>query len=149
MQLWYYEIKIKKWKFFFSPIPGDSLKSMKKNEIIVIHSKKTFEIVYFLVAWVTFYNFQLSFLFADTMAPFKRYEELSELVKMYPCLYNTRKRFQKRWSKTESSRSSLEISRKRFCHSPRFLLFFFSENFSYPKAPFFLFVFVLTPSTST
>ena len=22
------------------------------------------------------------------MAPFKRYEELSELVKMYPCLYN-------------------------------------------------------------
>ena len=88
MQLWYYEIKIKKWKFFFSPIPGDSLKSMKKNEIIVIHSKKTFEIVYFLVAWVTFYNFQLSFLFADTMAPFKRYEQLSELVKMYPCLYN-------------------------------------------------------------
>ena len=88
MQLWYYEIKIKKWKIFFSPIPGDSLKSMKKNEIIVIHSKKTFEIVYFLVAWVTFYNFQLSFLFTDTMAPFKRYEELSELVKMYPCLYN-------------------------------------------------------------
>ena len=76
MQLWYYEIKIKKWKFFFSPIPGDSLKSMKKNEIIVIHSKKTFEIVYFLVAWVTFYNFQLTFLFADTMAPFKRYEQL-------------------------------------------------------------------------
>ena len=32
-----------------------------------------------------FYNFQLSFLFA---APFKRYEQLSELVKMYPCLYN-------------------------------------------------------------
>ena len=31
-----------------------------------------------------FYNFQLSFLFA---APFKRYEQLSELVKMYPCLY--------------------------------------------------------------
>ena len=22
------------------------------------------------------------------MAPFKRYEQLSELVKMYPCLYN-------------------------------------------------------------
>ena len=55
---------------------------------MVIHSKKAFEIVYFLVAWVTFYNSQLSFLFADTMASFKRYEQLSELVKMYPCLYN-------------------------------------------------------------
>ena len=49
--------------------------------------EKTFKIVYFLVAWVAFYNFQLSFLFANTMAPFKRYEQLSELVKMYPCLY--------------------------------------------------------------
>ena len=35
-----------------------------------------------------FYNFQLSFLFADTMTPFKRNEHLSELVKIYPCLYN-------------------------------------------------------------
>ena len=79
-----------KWKShnFLSPISGDSLKSMKQNEIIVIHSKKAFEIVYFLVAWVTFWNFQLSFLFADTMAPFKRYEQLSELVKKYPCLCN-------------------------------------------------------------
>ena len=49
--------------------------------------KKTFEIAYFRVAWVTFYNLQLSFLFADTMASFKRYEQLSEHVKMYPCLY--------------------------------------------------------------
>ena len=48
----------------------------------------TFKILYFLVAWVTFYNLQLSFLFADTMAPSKRYEQLSELVKMYSCLYN-------------------------------------------------------------
>ena len=31
--------------------------------------EKTFEIVYFLVAWLTFYNFQWSFLFTDTMAP--------------------------------------------------------------------------------
>ena len=50
--------------------------------------EKTFEIVYFLVPWVTFYNFHLSFSFADTMAPFKRYEQLSEPAKMYPCLYN-------------------------------------------------------------
>ena len=34
------------------------------------------------------YNFQLNFLFVDTMAPFKRCEKLSELVKVYPCLYN-------------------------------------------------------------
>ena len=34
------------------------------------------------------YNFQLSFLFADTMTPFKCNEHLSELVKIYPCLYN-------------------------------------------------------------
>ena len=27
-------------------------------------------------------------MFADTTAPFKRYEQLSELVKMYTCLYN-------------------------------------------------------------
>ena len=27
-------------------------------------------------------------MFADTTAPFKIYEQLSELVKMYPCLYN-------------------------------------------------------------
>ena len=47
--------------------------------------EKTFKFVYFLV---TFYSFQLSFLFADTMAPFKLYEQLSEVVKMYPCLYN-------------------------------------------------------------
>ena len=47
--------------------------------------EKTFKFVYFLV---TFYNFQLSFLFADTMAPVKLYEQLSEVVKMYPCLYN-------------------------------------------------------------
>ena len=26
------------------------------------------------------------------MAPFKRYEQLSELVKMYPCLYNKQKK---------------------------------------------------------
>ena len=35
-----------------------------------------------------FYTFQLSFLLADTMTPFKRYEHLLEFVKMYPCLYN-------------------------------------------------------------
>ena len=35
-----------------------------------------------------FITFSLSFLFADIMAPFKRYEQLSELVKIYPCLYN-------------------------------------------------------------
>ena len=35
-----------------------------------------------------FYNFQLSFLFADTMTPFKRNEHQSELVKIYPCLYH-------------------------------------------------------------
>ena len=34
------------------------------------------------------YNFQLRFWFADTMAPFKPYEQLSDLVKMYTCLYN-------------------------------------------------------------
>ena len=27
-------------------------------------------------------------MFADTTAPFKCYEQLSELVKMHPCLYN-------------------------------------------------------------
>ena len=27
-------------------------------------------------------------MFADTTAPFKFYEQLSELVKMHPCLYN-------------------------------------------------------------
>ena len=37
---------------------------------------------------ITSYNFHLSFLLADTMAPFKCYEQLSELVKMYTCLYN-------------------------------------------------------------
>ena len=36
---------------------------------------------------ITSYNFHLSFLLADTMAPFKCYEQLSELVKMYTCLY--------------------------------------------------------------
>ena len=35
-----------------------------------------------------FYNFQLSFLFPDTVTPFKRYKHLSEPFKMYPCLYN-------------------------------------------------------------
>ena len=35
-----------------------------------------------------FYTFQLSFLLADTMTPFKRYEHLLEFVKVYPCLYN-------------------------------------------------------------
>ena len=29
-----------------------------------------------------------SFLFADTMKPFKRYKQLSEVAEMYPCLYN-------------------------------------------------------------
>ena len=55
-----YRIMKSKWKsdIFLPPISGDSLKSMKQNEIIVIHSQKTIEIVYFLV---TFYNFlQLS-----------------------------------------------------------------------------------------
>ena len=32
------------------------------------------------------------------MAPFKRYEQLSELVKMYPCLYNKQ---EKDFKKTE------------------------------------------------
>ena len=49
---------------------------MKQNEIIAIQFEKTFK------------TFSLSFLFADAMAPFKLYEQLSELVKMYPCLYN-------------------------------------------------------------
>ena len=40
-----------------------------------------------------FYNFQLSFLFA---APFKRYEQLSELVKMYPCLYIKQEKYFKK-----------------------------------------------------
>ena len=31
----------------------------------------------------------------DAMVPFKRYEQLSELVKMYPCLYNKQKDFKK------------------------------------------------------
>ena len=35
-----------------------------------------------------FYNFQLSFLFADAMTPFKRDKHLSEPFKMYPCLYS-------------------------------------------------------------
>ena len=39
-----------------------------------------------------FYNFQLSFLFADTMTPFKLYEQLPELVKMSPCLYNKKEK---------------------------------------------------------
>ena len=39
-----------------------------------------------LYEWV--FTTQLTFLFPDTMAPFKRYEQLSRLVKMYPCLYN-------------------------------------------------------------
>ena len=35
------------------------------------------------------------------MAPFKRYEQLSKLVKMYPCLYsNPEKDFKKRRGKT-------------------------------------------------
>ena len=50
--------------------------------------EKTFKVVYFLVAGVTSYNFHLSFLLADTIAPFQRYEQLSELVKMYTCLCN-------------------------------------------------------------
>ena len=27
-------------------------------------------------------------MFADTVTPFKRYDQVSELVEMYPCLYN-------------------------------------------------------------
>ena len=30
------------------------------------------------------------------MAPFKRYERLSEIVKMYPCFYNKQKNFKKK-----------------------------------------------------
>ena len=37
------------------------------------------------------------------MPPFKLYEQLSELLKMYPCLYDKQeKRFKKIWSKRES-----------------------------------------------
>ena len=35
-----------------------------------------------------FLQLSVRFLFADTMAPFNLYEHLSELVKMYPSLYN-------------------------------------------------------------
>ena len=44
------------------------------------------------VVWVSFYNSQLTFLFPDTVAPFKRYEQLSGLVKMYPCLSKKKKK---------------------------------------------------------
>ena len=89
--------------------PGDKSRFYRQigyNSFVGCNSFEiTFEIVYFLVAGVTFYNFQLTFLFADIMAPFKRYEQLPTA-------------------------------------------FYVSENFSYPKA-FLLFIFFLTPSTST
>ena len=55
---------MKKWQFSVA----NFWREFEINEIEWDNCKtfeKTFEIVYFLVAWVTFYNFQLSFLFAD------------------------------------------------------------------------------------
>ena len=49
-----------------------------------------------------FLQLSVRFLFADTMAPFKLYEHLSELVKMYPSLYNKQEKDCKTRSKTES-----------------------------------------------
>ena len=44
------------------------------------------------------------------MAPFKRYEQLSELVKMYPCLYNKQ---EKDFKKEEvKQRAWKEIAKK-------------------------------------
>ena len=66
------------WRYFeINEIEGDNFNTFEE----------TFEIVYFLVAWVTL---QLSgkLLVCGTMAPFKCYEQISELVKMHPCLYN-------------------------------------------------------------
>ena len=74
-KLSYYEIKMKKWQFSvanfwwwfeINEIEWDNCNTFEKNIRNCI----------FLVALVTFYNFQLTFLFADTMAPFKRYEQL-------------------------------------------------------------------------
>ena len=46
----------------------------------------------------------------DTMAPFKLYEQLSELVKMYPCLHNKQ---EKDFKKEEvKQRAWKEIAKK-------------------------------------
>ena len=66
------------WRYFeINEIEGDNFNTFEE----------TFEIVYFLVAWVTL---QLSgkLLVCGTMAPFKCYKQISELVKIHPCLYN-------------------------------------------------------------
>ena len=43
------------------------------------------------------------------MAPFKRYEQLSELVKMYPCLYNKQ---EKDFKKEVKQRAWEKIAKK-------------------------------------
>ena len=50
----------------------------------------------------------------DTMAPFKRYKQLSELAKMYPCLYNKQKKhFKKEEVKERAWKETSQGTRPR------------------------------------
>ena len=47
------------------------------------------------------------------MAPFKLYEQLSELLKMYPCLYNKQEKDLKKRSKTGRLERNSKGTRRR------------------------------------
>ena len=82
------------------------------------------------------------------MASFKRYEQLSELVKMYPCLYNKQ---EKDFKKEEvKQRAWKEIAKELDLENGKVveqLRNSFTKLLS--KRGTKLFVFFLTPSTST
>ena len=113
-KLSYYEIKMKKWQFSvanfwwwfeINEIEWDNCNTFEKNIRNCI----------FPSCMSNFLQLSVKLLVCRYYGAF----QLSELVKMYPCLFFTS------------------------------FFTFFSENFSYPKASFLLFVFFLTPSTST
>ena len=82
------------------------------------------------------------------MAPFKRYEELSELVKMYPCLYNKQ---EKDFKKEEvKQRAWKEIAKELDLENGKVVeQLWKSEKTFLPKSVFFAFCFFQTSSTST
>ena len=87
-------------------------------------------------------------MFADTLTPFKRYKQLSELAKKHPCLYiKQEKDFKKEEVKQRAWKEiakELDLENGKVVEQLR-------NNFTklLSKRGTKLFVFFLTPSTST
>ena len=82
------------------------------------------------------------------MAPFKRYEQLSELVKMYPCLYNKQ---EKDFKKEVKQRAWKEIAKELDLENGNVVeqLWKSVKSVLTQKRVFCFLFFFLTPSTST